>query len=135
MAENLFSRADHEICKIHPDVIASTEHVFIDQEKIYYREQGLDFQQNKGIDELKQRLGHGSYVSHNIYPKSFLEYTDIDFNEEIKVSEDVLWLFKVMAKVISASVIDGVFYNHYEGRPVSLMNGFKLKYYLPTLKC
>lgn len=133
MAENLLSRADHEICKSHPDVIASTKHVFTDWGKTYYREQRLDRPKNQGIDELKQRLGHDVYISHNIYSKSFLDYTDIDFDEEIKVSEDVLWLFKVMAKVRSASVIDGFFYYHYEGRPDSLINGFKLEYYLPTL--
>lgn len=133
MAEGLLRRADDEIIKTQSDILVSTKHVFTDWGKTYYREQILDRPKNKGIDVLKQKLGNDVYVSHNIYSKSFLEYAGIEFDEEIRVSEDVVWLFKVMAKVRSASVIDGFFYYHYEGRPGSLINEFKLEYYLPTL--
>ena len=132
MVEDTLFKVSEILSNSKPDIVTSNTHRFTDWEKTYFRDKDLERVRNKSLEELKFKLGTDVYVSHNFYSRDFITECE-PFNEKVRVSEDVYWLFNNMSKVKSVEVLDTAFYYHFEGRPGSLINDYKDSYYVSTL--
>lgn len=128
MCENILGKVEKIILDKHPDIIASTEHLYTNWEKSYIRKEQLERDEN-----LKLNIAKDTYLAHNFYRRQMILDNNRPFSEEKKLAEDQEWLLNNVHCAKTFSVFNGAFYYHFERRAGSQVNGFSDAKLIPTI--